>query len=737
MEKFKQVSKEGYTLYVNEGGPTLGVGPEGHILIQDGYAFKDLNRNGTLDPYEDWRLPLETRIADLAGRLTKEEAAGLMLYSAHQTICKGNPMAALMYPGKTIEDTREHIWSLTEMQKKFLKDDNVRHVLIAMVEDTPTAAKWNNQAQAFAEGIGLGIPVNISSDPRHTPAANAEFDMGAGGDVSKWPDHIGLAATFDPDTVQRFGEAASKEYRAMGITTALSPQIDLATDPRWFRLTGTFGEGVRIAIDMARAYCDGFQTSAGDREIKDGWGYDSVNAMAKHWPGGGSGEAGRDAHFGSGKYAVYPGNNFAEHLRPFLEGALKLEGKTGAASAIMPYYTISWGIDTKYNENVGNSYSKYIITDLLRNKYGYDGVVCTDWGITSDPSPRLDTFLGGKSWGVETLTTAERHYKLLEAGVDQFGGNNDAEPVLEAYRMGVKEHGEAYMKERFALSARRLLRNIFRTGLFENPYLDSGESQRIAGNAEFVKQGYDAQLHSIVLLKNQNAALPLKSKAKVYIPQRHIAAHKNWFGMPIPERDVVPVRPELVGEYFEQVTDPASADVALCFIESPKSDGYREGQGYVPFNLQYRPYRADKAREHNIAGTDDRSYRGKTGTTDNESDLDLILDTRKKMGSKPVLVLVKTQNPFVASEFEAAADAILLDFSVEARALLDIVSGKAEPSALLPFQMPRDMETVDAQLEDVPRDMTPYTDNSGNTWDFGFGLNWQGVINDDRVRKYT
>jgi beta-glucosidase len=190
-------------------------------------------------------------------------------------------------------------------------------------------------------------------------------------------------------------------------------------------------------------------------------------------------------------------------------------------------------------------------------------------------------------------------------------------------------------------------------------------------------------------------------------------------------------------EYFELSDDPAQADCGLCFIESPKSVGYREGEGYLPISLQYRPYPAKNAREKNIAGSEDRSYRGKTGTATNECDLDLILDTKQKLGNKPVIVLVRTTNPFVAGEFESAADAILLDFVVEARALLDILSGTAEPSALLPFQMPQDMETVEAQAEDVPRDMIPYTDACGNTWDFAFGLNWQGPINDERVKKYT
>ena len=305
-----------------------------------------------------------------------------------------------------------------------------------------------------------------------------------------------MAATFDPGLMERFGEIASKEYRALGIATALSPQIDISGEPRWARVNGTFGEDPKLSADMARAYCDGFQTSKDSAEIKDGWGYESVNAMVKHWPGGGAGEGGRDAHYGYGKYAVYPGNNLDKSIFVFTEGAFKLNGPTKSAASVMPYYTISYGQDPS-GANVGNSYSKYIITDLLRDKYGYDGVVCTDWMITADEK-NVDTFTG-KCWGVENLSVAERHYRVLMAGVDQFGGNNDKGPVLEAYKMGVNEFGEEAMRKRFEQSAVRILRNIFRCGLFENPYLVPEKSVQIVGCPEYMKAGYDAQLKSVVM----------------------------------------------------------------------------------------------------------------------------------------------------------------------------------------------------------------------------------------------
>ena len=749
--KWTEESKGSYNVVHNEDGQTLGYSPSSgvSILTVKRLAFKDLNRNGKLDPYEDWRLSADQRAADLASKMSVEQIAGLMLYSSHQSIpsAGGGFGGAATYGGKPYGESGAQPGDLSDQQKKFLTDDNLRHVLITSVETPEVAAAWNNNAQAFVEGTGLGIPVNNSSDPRHGSDSYAEYNAGAGGRISMWPGTLGIAATFDPELMKRFGQVASIEYRALGIATALSPQIDLATEPRWSRFDGTMGEDPGLATDMARAYVDGFQTSEGEAHISGGWGYHSVNAMVKHWPGGGPEEGGRDGHYGYGAYAVYPGNNLKDHLKPFTEGAFRLNGSTGMASAVMPYYTISFNRDTSYGENVGNAYSKFIINDLLRRTYGYDGVVCTDWGVTGDVSA-VDRF-EGKSWGAETLSVAERHYRIIMAGVDQFGGNNDKGPVLEAYSMGVKENGEEFMRSRFEQSAVRLLKNIFRVGLFENPYLDTQNTRNTVGNPEFMKEGYDAQLRSVIMLKNRSGSLPLKKQMKVYIPKRYTPAGSDWFGRETPERWTDPVNPATVSKYFEVVEKPTLADFALVSISSPaggtgydRRDAENKGNGYVPVSLQFSKYRADHARETSIAGGSplesftNRSYLGKTVETRNMYDMKMVNETKAVMGNKPVIVLVDVSNPMVFSETEKNSDAILVHFGVQDQALLDIITGSFEPSGLLPFQMPSDMKTVEEQFEDVPRDMKPYTDSEGNTYDFGFGLNWKGAINDGRVVKY-
>ena len=322
--------------------------------------------------------------------------------------------------------------------------------------------------------------------------------------------------------------------------------------------------------------------------------------------------------------------------------------------------------------------------------------------------------------------------------------------MIEAYQMWSKEFGEQSARERFELSARRLLLNVFRVGLFENPYLSTAETEAIVGKPEFMQEGYDAQLKSVVMLKNHaNQVLPIKDRQKVYVPKRHFPAIPGIWGGISEDKVEEPISLALVSKYFEVVDDPSLADFAICLIQEPSTGiGYsnadvkKGGNGYLPFSLQYDDYTATEARAVSIAGGDpmektlNRSFRGKTVKAYNRDDMLLVNDTKRKMREKPVVVILETGRPVVLSEIEPAADAILISFNVQHQALLDIISGKVEPSALLPMQMPADMQTVEQQQEDVPRDMRCYQDADGNTYDFAFGLNWQGPINDDRVKKY-
>ena len=724
----------GYTLVKNAEGPVLGMASL-RLKEADGLAFKNLSGQDSLLPYEDWRLPKEVRARDLAGRLSKEQIAGLMLWSPHQMVpfLPGMPFRGHYDGGGFVPGVTDPA-ALSDEQIRFVKTEQIRNILLVQAQSAEVSAGWNNHLQALAEQSAFGIPVCISSDPRHAAGKKTAEFSGTGREVSRWPEGLGMAATFDTDLMKQFASVVSKEYRAMGISQALGPQIDLATEPRWMRFEDTMGSHRDMVTDLARAYCDGLQTTEG---TPDGWGSTSVAAMVKHWPGGGTGESGRDAHYAYGKFAVFPGNRLDDHKKPFTEGAFKLEGPTGKAAAVMPYYTVSWDQDTVYGENVGNSYSKYFIHDLLRQEAGYDGVVCTDWGITDDPLGPMNGF-GTRAHGVEHLTEAERYLLLLENGVDMFGGCSRKEPVLQAYALGCEKHGEAVMEAKFRRSATRILTLMFRLGLFDNPYLDPGESAAIVGAEEYVQAGLAAQRRSVVLLKNRDHTLPLKKGSKIYVPGRHVDAHLGFFRQPVPAQDITPLGEKDTQGFFRLVDTPEEADAAVVFMESPLSDCYSQddvdagGNGYLPISLQYRPYRANAAREHSIARGDfrenncDRSYRGKTNTARNESDLDNLLSAREAMGSKPVIAVLQLHNPAVVSEFEPAADGIVAHFGVENRVLMEILTGDAAPGGKLPIFMPASMETVETHCEDIADDMEPYEDACGNRYSFGFGLTYEG-----------
>ncbi len=757
---YKKTLKEGFVRFDNAGGVRISTS-SGRIKVADGYAFRDLSGEAELLPYEDWRLSFEERAKDLAARMTPREMIGLTLHTAGQPLpsVPGKIADVGTYGGKPYgEDPNTKAWDLTDQQKDMLQK-GVRHLVMSSVESVEAAARWTNGLNTLAESLPHGIPVNVSSDPRHGATAGfsaVEFNRSEA-ICSAWPESLPMAAAADPALARSYAKTVAKEYRAMGISTALGPQIDLASDPRWFRDSGTLGSDIELNIKLTQAICDGYQTTEGS---ETGWGKDSIIAMAKHWPGGGSGEGGRDAHYPFGKYAVYPGNNFETHLRSFLEGAFALPGKTKTCAAIMPYYTVSWNQDTKYGENVGNSFSTYIIKDLLIEKYGFEGLICTDWDVLSDKRPHVGMYvMGGKCYGVEDLPKEERVLKLLMNGVNQFGGQADREPVDAAYALGCERYGQETMDAVLSLCAYKALLNMFRLGLFDDPFLDVEESRAAVKSAEAVRAGYEAQLASPVLLKNRTVSavpgaeaaaaadsaesriLPLKKGIRVYVPELHTNAHYSFVRMIAQGGDTDPLAGTDVSPYFTRVADPAEADCAIVFLRTPfNRNGYefdmmkmrtKEPQpemGYHPISLQYRPYTAEAARKVSIAGGDpnetdtNRSYYGKSEVSANEADLDALLGTREAMPDKPVIAVAVMDRPMVPAEWEPACDAVLGDFGVSREAVLDLLFGNAVPKGRLPMLMPASMETIERHCEDVPDDMEAYTDTEGNTWKIGFGM---------------
>ncbi|MGO2740453.1 MAG: glycoside hydrolase family 3 N-terminal domain-containing protein, partial [Cellulosimicrobium funkei] len=690
------------------------------------------------------REPAEERAAALAEELTIEQISGLMLFSSHE---------------------RSQADGLTDAQKEYLTDSHLRNVLHAGPSDVEATVTWANEMQAYAESLATAdepyVPVNFASDPRSTAGSGGYNAEGA--DISRWPSNLGLAATFDVEHMDNFAEMSSAEYRALGITTALSPQIDLATEPRWLRVGGTFGEDVEQNTELAAAYVDGYQSTTG----QDGWGPESVNAMIKHWAGDGPGEGGREAHTDAGKYGVYPGGNFDAHTEAFL-GSLD-------SAAVMSAYSIALdgAGEPLFGERVGTAYDDTRM-NLLREENGYQGVVVTDWGVTTGMNDEGAVIATG--WGAEDLTKEQRHYEILKTGHDMFGGNNDVAPVLAAHEMWQADFeagtNDVDADTRFRESGARILTMFFNPGLYENAYLDLDESTSILASDDKVDAGYAAQLDSVVLLKNDGETVTAadaeawKDKT-VYIPRSFNTGFASSFG-PGEYTEGAGIDLEVAEQYFgtvltdEAVTDAddkvtsytapdlSDVDLVLVGMDSPDNGGTfsnighdLENDTWYPLSLQYRPYTADgpNVRQTSISGDllpdgtrQNRSYFGSTSKIANESDLDAferaVAAVEATGKDIPVVTVLKATNPVVPAEFEAASDAIVVGFGTSDQALLEVVLGLHEPQGRLPVQFPKDMDTVEAQQEDVAKDMTPYTDAAGNAYDYGFGLSYGGPITD-------
>jgi beta-glucosidase len=606
------------------------------LLTQGRWQFKDLNRDGTLEVYEDWRRTPQERAADLASRMTLDELAGTMV---HGTLpAPGNPVGF----GTSYD---------LEGAAKLIQR-GITTMLSRNAADAAGLAKGSNDLQAVAEQGRLGIPLTISSDPRNQLGATTGASTAAGS-FSKWPDPPGLAATRDARLVRRFGDVARQEYLAVGLREALSPQADLATEPRWYRISGTFGEDADVARALVAAYVQGFQGGRG------GLGPESVSSVVKHWAGYGAQEQGFDSHNPYGKTASFSGRrSFGEALVPFT-GAF-----ASGVAGVMPTYSIIKGVtvDGRPLEPVGAAFNKQLLTDLLRDQFGFDGVILTDWAVTNDcqtvcangfpagQTPVIDDRFG-TPWGVEDLPKVDRFVKAVDAGVDQFGGTDESQYLVQAVAAG------KLTRQRLVESAQRILVQKFEQGLFENPYVDEAAAQTTVGNADFNAQALDAQRRSLVLLKNDRRVLPLKGARKVYL------------------RGVDPAVAATYG--LQPVATPEAADVAIVRASTP----YEVLHPTYAFGV--------RAREGNLA------------FGPGNADYEAIKDISSKV---PTIVTVYMDRPAILTEINDKAQAIVANFGVTDTALLDVLTGKAEPQGRLPFELPSSMAEVTAQLPDRPHD---------------------------------
>ncbi|MFD9612069.1 glycoside hydrolase family 3 N-terminal domain-containing protein [Streptomyces sp. NPDC059083] len=567
-----------------------------------------------MHPYQDPSRPVDERVEDLLARMTLEEKAGQLFHTMLMMNADGSP----------VTETDGGPLALTTPQ--LVEDRRLTHFNLLGTHGARETALWHNALQEMAAGTRLGIPVSLSTDPRHafTDNIGASFHSGA---FSAWPEALGLAAIGDPELVLDFADTVRREYLAVGFRTALHPQIDLATEPRWSRQSGTFGSDAKLTGELVRAYVRGLQGP----EL----GPDSVAAMVKHFPGGGPQKDGEDPHFPHGKEQVYPGGMREHHLEPFRAAI------AAGCSQMMPYYGQPVGTDW---EEVGFGFNKGVITGLLREELGFTGIVCTDWGLLQEHSIFGEAH-EARAWGVEHLSVAERAAKALDAGADQFGGEECPEVIVELVGTG------RISEERIDASVRRLLREKFVLGLFdERRYVDPDEAAETVGRADFAAAGAAAQRRSLTVLTD--GPLPLPGRPRLYVEN---------------------VDPAVAAAYGEVVADPADAEVAVLRLRTP----YEERPGLF------------------------ESFFHSGSLAFGEEELAGVLTLLRTV---PTVVCVNLERPAVLPEIAAHAAALIADYGASDEALLDVAFGRAKPEGRLPFELPRSMAAVAASRPDVPND---------------------------------
>ena len=650
------------------------------IIEKRGLKFKDLNKNGKLDKYEDWRLTPDERSKDLLSKMSIEEKAGFMLINSLNMVgtraaeaSEGKLKASDLSEGggraqgggeggfgqnRNRQGTQagapagdrqgarqgaaggngERIAAMGSTgggTKKIVTEFHNRHFILRSNESARITAEWANKLQELCESEPLGIPAIIASNPRNNITTNASLGTSIGTTVfSSWPGELGLSAMRDLSLTREFADISRQEWAAVGLRKGYMYMADLSTEPRWSRVNGTFGENAEWVAKMIREIVLGFQG--------DNLSPTSVALTTKHFPGGGSGDDGQDSHFDWGKKEVYPGGMFDNNLIPF-QAAID-----AGTSSIMPYYSLPSG--TQYEE-VGYAFNKGIITDLLRNQMGFKGI------INSDTGP-----LTGMPWGVENLTKKERYKKAIEAGVNIFSGESDPKMLIEIIDSGMVD------KNLIDHSVLRLLNEKFTLGLFENPYVDVDFAEKTVNNEKFRERAALALRKSIVLLRNENDALPVKPKTKIYFE----SLQRNARG---PASEVPNIYLVNENKYdFEFVKSPAEADVLILWLQ-PAGNALFGSTG-APISLSLSKCGID------------------------------IAYVNKLTSKKPTVLVINYTNPWVINEVynekTKNISGVLATFGTTAEALLDVISGKFNPSGKMPFSTPVSDLAVENQKEDVP-----------------------------------
>ena len=742
--------RDGYIKITQEGGATIGVADEAKIIQVDGFAFRDLNGNGKLDIYEDWRLDADTRAEDLANQMD--------IHYCLRQLNSGGWRGSMGGNTATEDDDNP----VPANQRTDIDEGYTNRIQMNFGQDVSSYVPTFNAMQAYAEAANYGVPVLLECETMMCPGPS-------------WPSNPSMAASFKPENAIFVGRAMSRVLRGgYGATKANSPQSDVGTEPTWDRNSGTFCGDPALGRDIANGYISGMQSSWSDDGTEDlGWGRESMCCNMKHFPGDGAAQYGRNSHGWDGAFDVYPNRNFKANWVPFIDGGLHLTSKTEQVASFMPFYSIAYTEDEEYGEIVAGGFSEYIMN--IGRAYGFKGMYSSDWGIVRD-----------RPWGAWDLDGPTRQARVFEAGMCLLVDDSEYDYVDDAYDVMCddlgQEEADAMIREKIV----HIHRNTFNMGIFDWPYLDRERSKELVDSEQYKEEAKRCNLEGIVMLKNKGGVIKeggLGDGAKVYVPAGSSTGFNPFGGSVEVEEGVKLIFSKSLLEKYDIVTDQvdddgnktadATADdlkdveFAIIKVNGPNQPNIggemmsvheQDDQGnttFYPRTLQYREFTANEengVEKESIAGcafqdilkessknnTENWSPYGQSVTASNESELDKVIAIKEKLPSdaKVILCVSASQPCMCFHELEPYGDVIFWAQQNVDDYFMDLVNGDFEPFGLLPWELPKDMKAVYTQASDTPRDMEAYTDSEGNTYEFAFGMNWSGVIDDDRVAKY-
>ncbi|SMQ81408.1 beta-glucosidase [Bacillus sp. OV166] len=705
---------------VNHKQPNLEVRVK-NIIEVDGLKFKDLNNSGKLEPYKDWRLSPKERAENLVSLMNTDEKVGMMLINSRQMGLSQKDKSKTSHDGvldEGIVEKGETIFALAKVYgtTHTIENMHLRHFILRDNWSPSEMAEWVNTMNEVCEGSRLGIPCLIASNSRNE---NTEFIFGmndAAGIFSTWPGTLGLAAAAkgdmknggDASLISQFAQIAHDEWDAVGLRKGYMYMADTVTDPRWQRIYGTFGEDPEFISDVIGRVIDGFQGKT--------LGNHSIAMTTKHFPGGGPRENGFDPHYEEGKWNLYPTPGSLEkyHLPPFRAAV------EHGTSSMMPYYSIPSikksvvqefeGEDIPFEE-VGFTFNQYFLNTILREKLGFKGYINSDSGVTSK-----------MSWGVETLSEAERFAKAINAGTDLISDTNDIENLKKAIEKG-------WISEKRINEANvRLLTEMFALGLFDDrTYVSPDHASEAVKNPANWEAAYEAHKKSVTVLKNQKQTLPLTTEKlegkKVYVEVFHKETERATSYTEKARQECQELGQFTLTDNYEE------ADVAILFL-SPKSGAY--------FNATPGLLELEICEDKTVAALDGTSYQETTLSGMNH--LKEVADSIHIRGGK-VIMSVNVILPWILGNAEPLADALIAGYDTYFKAQYEVMAGNSSPVGVLPLTLPASeaVIAVDENGECVSRNDVPgyvkdeympeglnyaYKDSDGNIYKLGHGLTY-------------